>query len=238
MRSRKTAISFPAPRADGLLVEQVGSETVVFDVETKEAHCLKGLASVVFALADGMTSAEDLATAAGEKLGAPVNYTQIQEAISQLEDCGLLDTPLLVRDGLSRRDLVKKAGYTGAALTAASPLITSILAPATALATNSTIPLGCSGCGKNHDCQPPPGDHDGHCCQSVAGKQCNQGCCVGHDNSCHVCNCVGTNCNCTVTPTELGVPQCPCICGTPGCAPPCCPPNRLCCSSQLPTGCV
>jgi hypothetical protein len=232
MRSRKTAISFPAARAEGLLIEQVGNETVVFDVETKEAHCLKGLASVVFTLADGTTSAEDLALAAGEKLSEPVSYAQVQEAITQLEACALLDTPLLVRDGLSRRDLVKKAGYIGAAGAAASPLITSIMTPASALATDSSIPSGCSGCGQNQDCV------SNHCCQGVPGKQCNQGCCVGKDNSCHFCGCTSGVCNCTVTPSDIDQPACPCICGTPGCQPPCCPPGHLCCVNVLPTGCT
>jgi hypothetical protein len=238
MRSRKTAINFPAARAEGLLIERVGSETVVYDVETKEAHCLKGLAAVLFASADGKTAAEDLAKAAEKTLGEPVSFAQVQEAITELESCALLDTPLVVRDGLSRRDLVRKAGYTGAALTAASPLITSILAPTSAMALNSTIPIGCAGCGKNKDCAPPPGDQDGHCCQSNQGKQCNQGCCVGHDNSCHACGCVGNTCNaCTVTPTEAGIPQCPCVCG-PTCPPPCCPTQALvCCVNTVPQGC-
>jgi hypothetical protein len=232
MRSRKTAITFPASRADGLLVERVGNETVVYDVEAKEAHCLKGLASVVFAEANGKTSAEDLAILAEKSLGEPVGFAQVQEAIDQLEACALLDTPLMIRDGLSRRDLVRKAGYAGAAATVASPLITSILTPATALAADSSIPSGCSGCGKNSDCV------SNHCCQGVPGKQCNQGCCVGHDNSCHFCGCVSGFCNCTVTPSDIDQPACPCICGTPGCSPPCCPPGKLCCVNVLPTGCT
>lgn len=230
MRSRKTAIAFPASRSDGLLVEQVGKETVVFDVEANEAHCLKGLASVVFTHADGKTKAEDLAAIAERELGEQVSFAQVQEAIAQLESVSLLDTPLLVRDGLSRRDVIKRAGVIGAAASSV-PLITSVLTPASALATNSSIPSGCSGCGQNKDCA------SNHCCQSNAGKSCNQGCCVGANNSCHFCNCVGNTCNCTVTPSDIGT-QCPCICGAQGCSPPCCPPGQLCCTNQLPTGCV
>src|SRR6478752_2031259 len=201
MRSRKTAITFPAARTAGLLVEQVGSETVVFDAEANEAHCLKGLASIVFARADGKTTAEDLAAVAGKELGQEVTFAQVQDAIAELESVGLLDTPLLVRDGLSRREVVKRAGVIGVAAGAASPLITSVLTPASALATNSAIPTGCAGCGQNHDCV------SNHCCQSNAGKACNQGCCVGKDNSCHVCACTTSTTCCTVTPSEAGIPQ-------------------------------
>src|ERR671935_458869 len=98
MLSRKTAVSFPAARADGLLIEQIGSETVVYDTEAKQAHCLRGLASVLFTAADGKTSAEDLAAHAEKALGEPVTYIQVQEAIAQLEACALLDTPLLLHD--------------------------------------------------------------------------------------------------------------------------------------------
>lgn len=226
MRSRKTAITFPAARADGLLVEKVGNDTVVYDVEAKEAHCLKGLASLVFAGADGKTSAEDLAAAAEKSLGEPVTYAQVQDAIAQLEGIALLDTPLLLKDGLSRREVVKKAGYAGAAATVLSPLITTLMTPTAAFAASS-IATGCSGCGKNPDCV------SNHCCQNNAGKQCSQGCCVGANNSCHFCNCSGNTCQCTVTPAEAGIDNCPCICGTPGCVNvPCCPSlERLCCTT-------
>jgi hypothetical protein len=225
MRSRKIAISFPAARTDGLLVEGVGDETVIYDLQSKQAHCLKPLASFVFTHADGKTSADDLARLAGEGLGQSVGSAEIQEAIAQLEDCALLDTPLVVHDGLSRRELVRKAGYAGAGAAFAAPLISSIVAPTAAMAA-SGIATGCSGCTKNSDCISK------HCCQSNAGKQCSQGCCVGSNNSCHFCSCVGTNCQCTVTPAEAGIPQCPCICGQPGCTPPCCPTiNERCCTT-------
>jgi hypothetical protein len=217
----------------------VGDETVVYDLETKEAHCLKGLASIVFSEADGKRSAEDIAVIAEQKLGEPVGYTAVQDAIMQLEGCELLDTPLKIRDGLSRRDLVRKAGYAGAAASVASPLITSILAPYTAMAT-TIIPAGCSGCGGNPQCATAPGDPgaQGHCCQNNAGKSCNQGCCVGSNNSCHFCDCVGTNCDCTVAAFDIGG-QCPCICGTPGCInTTCCPPGRLCCVTAVPENCT
>jgi hypothetical protein len=226
MRSRKTAVSFPAARADGLLTEKVGSEIVVYDVEAKQAHCLKGLAASVFANADGKTSAENIAATAEKDLGEHVTFAQVQDAIAQLDAIALLDTPLLVRDGLSRREMVKKAGYVGAAAAAASPLITSLVVPSAAFAASS-IATGCSGCGKNPDCV------SNHCCQSNAGKQCSQGCCVGSNNSCHFCNCSGNTCQCTVTPAEAGIDNCPCICGTPGCVNvPCCPSvNELCCTT-------
>jgi hypothetical protein len=226
MRSRKTAISFPVARTEGLLVETIGDEAVVYDLQSKEAHCLKALASVVFTHADGKTSKDDLAVLAEERLGGTVTPANIDEAVAQLDACALLQVPLVIHDGMSRRALVRKAGYAGATAAFAVPLITSIAAPTAAMAASS-IATGCSGCGKNSDCV------SNHCCQSNAGKQCSQGCCVGANNSCHFCNCTGSTCQCTVTPADAGIPQCPCICGTPGCVGvPCCPSlNTLCCTT-------
>jgi hypothetical protein len=116
----------------------------------------------------------------------------------------------------------------GAAATVASPLITTLITPATALAASS-IATGCAGCGKNPDCV------SNHCCQSVPGKQCRQGCCVDHDNSCHACNCdAQNNCDCTVAAADIPG-GCPCICGQPGCVnKPCCPTQNLLCCTPLP----
>jgi hypothetical protein len=226
MRSRKTAITFPVARTDSLLVENVGDETVVYDLQSKNAHCLKALASVVFTHADGRTSKDDLAALAEEQLGDTVTVANIEEALAQLEASSLLEVPLVIHDGLSRRDLVRKAGYAGATAAFAVPLITSIAAPTPAMAATQPIATGCAGCGKNSDCT------SNHCCQNNGGKQCSQGCCVGANNSCHFCNCVGNTCQCTVTPADAGIPQCPCICGTAGCTGPCCVSvNVLCCTT-------
>jgi len=229
--SKKTVISFPTARDEGLLVETVGDETVVYDLETKQAHCLKPLAAAVFTSADGATSVDEIATKAEEQLGEPVTVAQVQDAIAELDATALLATPLLAGNGngLNRRQMIGKSAAAAGALAGAS-LITSIVAP-TALAAGTGIPTGCLGCGKNPDCI------SNHCCQSNAGKQCNRGCCVGANNSCHFCDCVGTDCNCTVTPADAGIPGCPCVCGTtnnpPGCTPTiCCPTaNDLCCTN-------
>jgi hypothetical protein len=229
MRSRKTATTFPLARKEGLLVERIDDETVVFDLTTNQAHCLKPLASLVHEHADGETSVDVLAERATARFGRPIAPAEVLEAVELLEDNGILEGPLVIHNGgISRRDALKTAG----AVAASATLLSTILAPTAALAA-SGIASGCSGCGQNKDCV------SNHCCQGVPGKQCNQGCCVGANNSCHFCGCVNGNCNCTVTPSDLDQPSCPCICGTPGCVNvPCCPQGQLCCTNSLPTGCV
>lgn len=220
MRSSKRAtVSRPVARSEGLHIESVGDETVVYDTESKEAHCLKPLAAAVFAYADGNHTAVEIAELAAVRLAAEIDESDVASAVDQLEQSGLLDAPLLVRDGVSRREMIRRVSWAGAIVAGSTPLITSIVAPTAAMAAASTIPTGCTGCGQNKDCA------SNHCCQSVSGKSCDQSCCVGMDNSCHI----SSGGVCTVV-----LSTCPCICGAPGCNLPkgqCCPPpSTVCCT--------
>jgi hypothetical protein len=226
MRSRMGAVP-AAARSEGLLIEQVGDETVVYDLESKEAHCLSALAARVFELCDGRLKLDGIAEAAGIELGRSVTTDEVVAAVEQLEERRLLDTPFLVmhEGGISRRDAIRRGVF-------ATALVTTIGVPVATAAATDQIPTGCTGCGKNPDCI------SGHCCQSNPGKACNQSCCVGANNSCHVSNCVvpGTNtpcdpktstvtclCDCTVLISDADCAGGACPCGTcPAGSVPCC----------------
>ena len=83
----------PVARDEGLLVEQVADETVVYDSRTKAAHCLSPLAAVVFAHCDGHTTVEELTALAAERLGEPVDPPLVIDALAQLEERELLAVP-------------------------------------------------------------------------------------------------------------------------------------------------
>jgi hypothetical protein len=239
MGSKKlTLVSRPMARAEGLLIEPVGDETVVYDLQSKEAHCLKSLAAVVFAHADGHNTTADIAELASYRLGSPVTESQVGEVIDQLEQRALLDVPLAIRDGLSRRQAVKRiAGVAGAA--AATPLIASIIAPAAASA-SSLVPIGgCCGnsatsncTGLNNTCQPAAGTQDGHCCQNVSSKDCNQCKCVGDKNACGTAFCSGPAAGCSPVPGQTGTP-----CGSNTNGKCCYPtPEGSCCNVIIANG--
>jgi hypothetical protein len=134
----------PVARDEGLLVENVGDETVIYDDKTKEAHCLSPLAAVVFAHCNGRTSVERLATLAAERLDHSVEDADVMDALAQLEERELLAVPL--RGGVSRRDMLRRsAAVTGGA--ALAPLITSVAAPpAIAAQTATCANLLCCPC--------------------------------------------------------------------------------------------
>jgi hypothetical protein len=226
--ARPTGLQHPIARDEGLLVEHVGDETVVYDRDTKDAHCLTPLAAAVFAHCDGKSSIGEIATLASDRLDEPVDEASVSLALAHLEERNLLQRDLLALEhgngnGYSRRQMIRK-GAVVAGAAASVPLISSIAAPTAAMAA-SLIPTGCGGCGQNKDCA------SNHCCQNNAGKQCNQSCCVGANNSCHACGCdaQGHNCQCTVAPGDIGTP-CPCVCGELNCTGACCVPGTLCCT--------
>lgn len=206
----------PATRSEGLLVECVGDETVVYDTESKEAHCLNPLASVVFAHSDGRRTAADIAVIAEQQTGHPVSEAQIATTVRELEATSLLETPLVVvtdSEGLSRRQMMRKTAFAGAAATVAGSAVMTIAVP-TAMAGCSKQVAGC-GCSK----MVPNGDIvqvntlclSGHCCGPSTTAKCNVGCCATTNDGA-ICTCQNGVCQSVPTP---GAGQCcnsiPCV---------------------------
>ncbi len=139
MLSRKAAASprnhgLPLARTEALLVEPIGDEVVIYDVERKEAHCLKALGALVFGNSDGRTSTVQLAELATLRLGEPVDTARVEEVLAQLDERSLI-ADLPIGGGISRRDMMRRSAMAGAAAVAA-PVISTILAPSAAAATS------------------------------------------------------------------------------------------------------
>jgi hypothetical protein len=186
----------PLARSEDLLVERVSDELVIYDLENKEAHCLKPLASSVFSHSDGESSVAQIMETVEADLGHSVTEAEILDAVAQLEQIRLLITPsLLVVDGnggISRREMMRRVGYAGAAATVGTALVTSIAAPS-ALAACSGQPAGCNCTKNNPDCA------SNHCCSGNGNDKCNVGCCSSTNN--------GQDCQCQANGTCGSIPQ-------------------------------
>lgn len=139
----------PKARSADLITERIGDEIVAYDGLTSEAHCLGALASVVFVAADGETALEDLALIATAELNDTVDVAQIERAIAELEQRGLIlatETP-----GISRRQLMQRGAAVGGAAVAAS-LVTSVVTPAYGATGSGFFPDSLSGIGVVLDC--------------------------------------------------------------------------------------
>lgn len=157
---------FPARRKEDLIIQQVDDETLVYNRRNDQAHCLSRTAAAVWALCDGSTTIEDIASALHHDLAISGGSAVALLALRDLEKAGLLEpgyrAPATV---LSRREVAKRLGLAAAI---ALPLISTIVAPSPLMAA-SCIPAG-GVCGNNQ------GQGQGlPCC---GGHQCNNNRCT------------------------------------------------------------
>ncbi len=153
----------PLARRDGLLVRELGEETVVYDRDRHQAHCLNETAARVFRLCDGTRTPEQIAAALPRASQDP---PALETTLVQLALARLAEAHLLAEDGApldpSRRELVRRVGLTAVAL----PAIVSVLAPKPAEAATCVT-----------DCFPP-----------VPPQDLGQPCTCGGGGPCGTCN--------------------------------------------------
>ena len=117
-----------ALRREGLVVEAVHDEVLVFNPGRSEATALNQSAARVFELCDGTNSVESM-KAALEAVGlGPSSDDAVWLALSELADAGLIDIQVPRPSHLGRRELIKQFGVSAAALSAL-PVVESIRAP-------------------------------------------------------------------------------------------------------------
>ena len=155
----------PKARTEALIVETLPDETLVYDERTDKAHCLNSTAALIWRMADGSHSVDEIARA----LAVPDAKDIVWTTLNDLRKAKLLEeTGGRFERPISRRELGKRVA-AGAAL-AAIPAILTIGAP-TAVSAASCVQVGGS-CNTSTDCCPVPGV----CCRVVGGsKQCKSG---------------------------------------------------------------
>jgi Coenzyme PQQ synthesis protein D (PqqD) len=141
----------PCVRADGLVVQALADEVLVYDLERHKAHCLNHTAALVWKHCDGRTSVSEIARILEGEMKTPVPEDVIWLALQQLGKAHLLagesHTPETSKR-MSRREVIRRLGW-GAAV--ALPLVTSIVAPtaveaASCLSTGSACTTGAQCC--------------------------------------------------------------------------------------------
>src|SRR3954468_11667019 len=127
----------PPGRREGLIVEALDDELLVYDSERAKAHSLNRVAATVWELSDGERDVTAIAAA------ADVSEDDVWRALSQLEERNLLDGDLPRRMSgpeYSRRQAVRRMGLIGASAAFAAPLVKSIVVPTAAEAGASCVP--------------------------------------------------------------------------------------------------
>ena len=118
----------PRARDEGLVIEELPDEVLVYDLKRDKAHCLNPMAALVWRHCDGETSVAEMVRLLQAELKTPVDEELVWFALDQLEKSFLLQERQTrrLRGRLSRRELVRRLGLTAGVTL---PLITSILAP-------------------------------------------------------------------------------------------------------------
>jgi hypothetical protein len=166
----------PQARKDGLVVQDLPEETLVYDLERDRAHCLNRAAALVWRHCDGRTTPSDLARMLENEVGLPDDEAVIHLALERLAKAHLLEgqAPRLPAAAhCTRRDVLRRLG-AAAGLAVLLPAVQSIVAPEAAQAASMIT---------NTQCWNDPTGMNGKCC-SNNHRQCSNaffglGLCIG-----------------------------------------------------------
>jgi hypothetical protein len=140
----------PLARKEGLVVQEMPEEVLVYDTNTNKAHCLNKTAAFVWKSCDGSHSINDIAGLMQKEFGANVPDDLVWLAIDQLGKDDLLESaeeaPV---SGLSRREVIRRVGI---ASVIALPVVASLVAPSSALAAVSCGCINAAACATQTGC--------------------------------------------------------------------------------------
>jgi hypothetical protein len=134
----------PMARQNGIVVQEMPDEVLVYDLDTNKAHCLNGSAALVWKSCDGTNSVADIVKQFESNGGGKVTEDFVWLAIDQLNENNLLDGKVAPRfAGQSRRQVLKTIGL---ASMVALPVIASLVAPQNALGNVSCACVSTTDC--------------------------------------------------------------------------------------------
>jgi hypothetical protein len=119
----------PQSRQNNLVVQELESELLIYDLSTNKVYCLNETSGLVYQLADGKRTVEEIADAMSVKLKTLVNAEFVRLALHELNGNGLIANADEMKSyfaGINRREAVKKIGL---ASMIALPLVSSVVAP-------------------------------------------------------------------------------------------------------------
>lgn len=137
----------PLAKKENIVVQAAENEVLVYDLNTNQAHCLNSTAAFVWQACDGKSSVDSISAALAEKSGKQVPQEIVWMAIEQLQERDLVETTS-IPVGTSRREAIKKAGL---AAMIALPIVASLAAPKSVMASTSCL------CNALADCAPQTG---------------------------------------------------------------------------------
>ena len=138
----------PMARQNGIVVQEMPDEVLVYDLDTNKAHCLNQSAALVWKSCDGSNTVADIV----KQFDGKVTEDFVWLAIDQLNENNLLEGKVVPRfAGQSRRQVLKTIGL---ASMVALPVIASLVAPQNAL---GAVSCACTDPGQTTQCSTMTG---------------------------------------------------------------------------------
>ena len=112
---------------DQLVVEDLGTELMIYDQKRNRAFCLNQKAAFIWQRCDGKTTLGELATELARSSGAAIDEKVVTFALQSLLQDGLLEPASfepVVPVGMTRRQVMQKIGVRAAV---ALPLVTALM---------------------------------------------------------------------------------------------------------------
>src|SRR5262249_24599694 len=161
---RSDMLHLPKAREEGLIIEPLGDELLVYDTRSHRSNALNATAALVWRHCDGKTSLPELARLLVAELGAPEDEALVLLALKRLATVKLLEENRLPEgaEKVTRRSVARRLALAGG-MTALLPLVLSIVAPTAAEAATCITALAClarlgpDGCLNTTCCTPGRG---------------------------------------------------------------------------------
>lgn len=131
--------TFPKSRTKDLVVQELEKELLIYDLSNNKVFCLNESLALIWQYADGKNSVAHISILIGKKLKTKVSEEFVLLGLDQLKKDNLLEnnTDFEINfDGLNRRQVIKKIGF---ASMIALPLISSVIAPTSAMAASCSL---------------------------------------------------------------------------------------------------
>lgn len=166
----------PVARKNGIVIQELAGEVLIYDLESHKAFCLNHTLEKVWRLCDGAHSVDKISGLVSSEFKTPVPKEWISLALGQLKKNNLLANKEHLEfptDYASRRELIKKAGIATALLL---PTIAVLKVPAAQIAgTCGDTSNDINNCGMCGIICLPGFNAAGVCNSGMCGIICNPG---------------------------------------------------------------
>ncbi len=135
----------PKARRDGLVVQALPDETLVYDLKRHRAHCLNRTAALIWQHCDGRTTVAGLASLLNESARLPADEAVVWMGLEGLAKAHLLhEKPVPPEEAgrYTRREMLRRLGVAGG-LALLLPAVQSIVAPEVVQAASGVTSAAC-----------------------------------------------------------------------------------------------